>query len=155
MRAVVQRVSSANVVIDSKLHSQINTGLMVLLGVKDGDTKKEADYLASKVAGLRIFTDENDKMNLSVNDVDGEILVVSNFTLYGDCKKGKRPSFISAAVPNIANPLYEYFCEKLLSEGVKNVEKGVFGADMKVSITNDGPVTIILDTEEMMPKGKV
>ena len=121
-----------------------------MLGVKQGDTEKEADFLASKVANLRVFSDENDKMNLSLLDIGGEALVISNFTLYADCSHGRRPSFINAEKPDKANELYEYFCSKLKEQGVVSVEKGEFGADMKVSLLNDGPVTIILDTEEIM-----
>lgn len=152
MKAVVQRVTKASVSIDGRVKGEINQGLMILLGVKDGDTKAQAELLAGKIAGLRIFTDEQDKMNLSVLDVGGEALVVSNFTLYGDCKKGKRPSYIGAARPDVADPLYTYFVECLAQAGVKRLATGEFGADMQVLIQNDGPVTLILDTEEIMPK---
>lgn len=150
MRVVLQRVSFANVEINKEIKGKCEKGFLVLLGVKQGDTEKEADFLASKVANLRVFSDENDKMNLSLLDIGGETLVISNFTLYADCSHGRRPSFINAEKPDKANELYEYFCSKLKEQGVNSVEKGEFGADMKVSLLNDGPVTIILDTEEIM-----
>ena len=150
MRVVLQRVSFANVEINKEIKGKCKNGFLVLLGVKQGDTEKEADFLASKVANLRVFSDENDKMNLSLLDIGGEALVISNFTLYADCSHGRRPSFINAEKPDKANELYEYFCSKLKEKGVTSVEKGEFGADMKVSLLNDGPVTIILDTEEIM-----
>ncbi len=149
MRAVVQRVSHADVKIGGQTAGEIDTGFLVLLGVGKDDTKANAEYLASKISGLRVFTDENDKMNLSLQSVGGGALVISNFTLYGDCSHGKRPSFFDAARPETAEPLYEYFCECLEKNGVGKVEKGVFGADMKVSLLNDGPVTLILDTDNM------
>ena len=120
-----------------------------MLGVEAEDEKSDADILAKKISGLRIFTDENDKMNLSLDDIDGEILVISNFTLCADCSHGRRPSFIAAARPDKAKPLYEYFCEKLLECGVKKVEKGIFGADMKVSLLNDGPVTLDINSKDL------
>ncbi len=150
MRAVLQRVTFADVKIDGEIRGKCNNGFLVLLGVKVGDGEKEADFLASKVANLRVFSDENDKMNLSLLDIKGEALVISNFTLYADCKHGRRPNFLNAEKPHKANVLYEYFCDKLKSQGVASVEKGEFGADMKISLLNDGPVTIILDTEEIM-----
>ena len=150
MRVVLQRVSFANVEINKEIKGKCDKGFLVLLGVKQGDTEKEAEFLASKVANLRVFSDENDKMNLSLLDIGGETLVISNFTLYADCSHGRRPSFINAEKPDKANELYEYFCSKLKEKGVTSVEKGEFGADMKVSLLNDGPVTIILDTEEIM-----
>lgn len=153
MRAILQRVTAASVTIDGKRVGEIGKGLMILLGVKEGDTAKEAEFLAAKCAELRIFTDENDKMNLSVRDVEGGALVVSNFTLCADCKKGRRPSFVAAARPDEANTLYEYFAACLGENGVSQVERGVFGADMAVEIHNDGPVTILLDTADIMPKG--
>lgn len=146
---MIQRVSSAQVDIDGQTVGKIDKGFLVLLGVGSGDGEKQAGVLASKIAGLRVFTDENDKMNLSLESVGGSVLVISNFTLYGDCSHGKRPSFFEAARPETAQPLYEYFCAELLKNGVKAVEKGVFGADMKVSLVNDGPVTLILDTDNM------
>ena len=147
MKAVIQRVSSASVTVDGNVTGSISKGFLVLLGVMEGDTEKEAALMASKIAKLRVFEDENAKMNLSVTDVDGEILSVSQFTLCADVKKGNRPSFTPSAKPDIANALYEKFNAFLLNEGVKNVEKGIFGADMKVSLLNDGPVTIIFDTD--------
>ena len=145
MRAVVQRVSHAQVKVDGKVVGKIEKGYLVLLGVKEGDTTKEADFLANKVVNLRVFEDENDKMNLSIKDVGGEMLIVSQFTLYGDASHGNRPSFTEAARPEEANLLYEYFCEKVGQE--VHVEKGVFQAEMKVELLNDGPVTILLEKE--------
>ncbi len=149
MKAVIQRVSSAQVDVDGECVGKIEKGLLVLLGVGENDTEREADLLAAKTAKLRIFTDENDKMNLSLGDIGGSVLVISNFTLYGDCSHGRRPSFFSAARPEKAEPLYEYFCDKIQSGGVENVQKGVFGADMKVSLLNDGPVTLVIDTDDL------
>ena len=145
MKAVIQRVKEASVTVDGELISSIEKGYMLLLGVMKGDTEKEAELLARKTASLRVFEDENGKMNLSVNDIGGEILAVSQFTLCADCKKGNRPSFTNSEEPENANRLYEYFCEELLKNGVKAVKKGVFGADMKISQINDGPFTIILE----------
>ncbi|MCI7085451.1 MAG: D-aminoacyl-tRNA deacylase [bacterium] len=150
MKAVLQRVKSAKVKVDGKITGQIEQGFMILLGVEEGDTQKQADALALKISGLRIFTDENDKMNLSLADVGGNVLVVSNFTLCADCSHGRRPSFINAARPETAEPLYEYFCNQLLRNGVNKAEKGVFGADMLVSIENDGPVTLIIDSKDLI-----
>ena len=135
---------------DGEITGQIGTGFLVLLGVMQEDTEKEMELLAKKVSEIRIFTDENDKMNLSLDQVDGEVLVVSQFTLCADIKKGRRPSFIPSASPDKANMLYEAFCDELLKKGVKKVEKGVFGADMKVELLNDGPVTIIMNTDEWL-----
>ena len=146
MKAVVQRVKKTTLSVDGALISEIPFGLTVYLGIKTGDTEKEAAYLAKKIAGLRIFEDENGKMNLSVKDVGGEVLLVSQFTLYGDASHGNRPSFTLAERPEKAQPLYEYAVEQLSSQGVI-VKKGVFGADMKIEQYNDGPVTILLDTE--------
>ncbi|MBQ6065414.1 MAG: D-tyrosyl-tRNA(Tyr) deacylase [Clostridia bacterium] len=146
MKAVIQRVSEASVTVNGTVVGVIQKGFLVLLGVMDGDTEADADVLAGKVARLRVFTDENDKMNLSVTDVDGEVLCVSQFTLCADVKKGNRPSFTPSAPPAEAQRLYEYFMRRLLAEGVKNVERGVFGADMKVRLLNDGPVTILFDS---------
>lgn len=150
MRAVLQRVKDASVTIDGEVKGKCSNGFLILLGVKAGDSEKEADFLAKKIANLRVFTDENDKMNLSLLDINGETLVISNFTLYADCSHGRRPNFLNEEKPDKANALYEYFCDKLHTEGISVVEKGEFGADMKVSLLNDGPVTIILDTEEIM-----
>lgn len=147
MRAVVQRVTSSKVSVDGKIVGEIGKGFNVLLGVVEGDTDEQAALLAGKIARLRVFEDENGKMNLSVNDVGGEILAISQFTLCADCKKGNRPSFTLSAAPDEANRLYELFCSELSANGVRNVEKGIFGADMAVDIANDGPVTIMLDTD--------
>lgn len=148
MKAVLQRVSYADVKVENKTVGEIKQGFLVLLGVAQGDTEKEADVLANKVFGLRVFEDDAGKMNLSLTDIDGQMLVISQFTLLADCKKGRRPSFINAAKPDEANALYEYFCDKIEKLGIKNVQKGIFGADMKVSLLNDGPVTILMDTDE-------
>ena len=149
MKAILQRVTFAEVKVDGNTVGKIDNGFLILLGVAEGDTEKEADALSAKVATLRVFTDENDKMNLSLADIDGEVLVLSNFTLYADCLHGRRPNFMKAAKPDIAEPLYEYFCEKMADNGVRKVEKGIFGADMKVSLLNDGPVTIDIDTRDL------
>ena len=146
MRLVVQRVTEASVKVDNKIVGQINQGFLVLLGIKNTDTKKEADYLVRKLINLRIFSDENDKMNLALKDVSGELLIISQFTLYGDCKKsGNRPSFTDSAKPDIAIPLYEYFVAECKKQ-IPVVRTGIFGADMKVNLLNNGPVTIILDS---------
>ena len=142
-------MTHAKVTVDGQVSGEIGTGFLVLLGVAPEDTQEEALYLARKIAGLRVFTDENDKMNLSLADIDGEVLVISNFTLYADCSHGRRPNFMKAAKPDIAEPLYEYFCKKMLDNGVRKAEKGIFGADMKVSLLNDGPVTIDIDTRDL------
>lgn len=144
MRLVIQRVKNAKVDIDGKTVSSIGKGLLVLLGVTHEDTKETVDYLVKKLCKLRVFEDENGKMNLSIKDVEGKLLIVSQFTLYADCSRGNRPSFVDAAKPDFANELYEYFCEKCKGEQIE-VQKGIFGADMKVSLLNDGPVTIILE----------
>ena len=144
MKAVVQRVKKTTLRVEGELISEIPFGLTVFLGVKTGDTEKEAAYIAKKIAGMRIFEDENGKMNLSVQDVGGEVLLVSQFTLYGDATKGNRPSFTLAARPEVAEPLYEYTVKELASYGV-TVKKGVFGADMQIEQHNDGPVTILLE----------
>ena len=147
MKAVIQRVIESSVAVDGKIVGQSGKGYMILLGVMKGDTEKHADLLARKVSALRVFEDENGKMNLSILDVGGEILEISQFTLCADCKKGNRPSFTPSEEPEKANALYEVFCEKLKEYGVKKVDKGIFGADMKVSLVNDGPVTICFDTD--------
>lgn len=147
MKAVVQRVESAAVRVDGKVVGSCKNGFLVLLGAAEGDTREQADILAAKIAALRIFSDENDKMNLSVKDINGEILVVSQFTLCADVKKGNRPSFINALEPEKAEELYIYFCDKLRQLGIDRVETGIFGADMKVELINDGPVTILYDTD--------
>ena len=146
MKLVVQRVLSANVIVDNKTVGKINKGFLVLLGITHSDTKEDADYLVRKLINLRVFTDENDKMNLSLQSVNGELLIVSQFTLYAETKKsGNRPSFSDSAKPDIAIPLYEYFIEECKKQ-VSVVQTGIFGADMKVSLVNDGPVTIILES---------
>jgi len=147
MKAVIQRVSSASVTIDSKIVAEIQNGLLVLIGIEDADNQEDIDWLASKIANIRIFGDENDVMNLSVKDIDGEIIVVSQFTLQALTKKGNRPSYIKAAKPEVAIPLYENFVQRLEKELDKKVQTGIFGADMKVALLNDGPVTIIIDTK--------
>ena len=146
MRSVVQRVNSASVAVDERIIGKIGKGLLVLLGVCDDDTDADMKWLADKISGLRIFTDENDKMNLSLEDVSGEILVVSQFTLYGDCKKGRRPNFTGAGKPDHAEKMYEEFV-KYLKTKIETVETGSFGADMKVNLENDGPVTLIIDSK--------
>ena len=144
MRAVIQRVSHARVTIGGEVHGEIGKGFLILLGVCEGDTEAEAVYLADKCTGLRVFTDENDKMNLSPADIGGGLLVISQFTLYGDCKKGKRPNFMRAAKPELAVPLYETFLARCRESGLP-VETGEFGADMQVELLNDGPVTILME----------
>jgi D-tyrosyl-tRNA(Tyr) deacylase len=144
MKLVVQRVKKAEVKVDGNIIGKIDKGFLVLIGIKVGDTKEQADYLVKKLCNLRVFSDENDKMNLSIKDVKGKLLIVSQFTLYGDCSQGNRPSFIEAARPKEANPLYEYFCNQCELNNIE-VQKGIFGADMKVELINDGPVTIIIE----------
>lgn len=147
MRFVIQRVTHASVTVDGKTVGKIGKGFMVLVGIGADDTKETADRLLKKLLGLRIFDDENGKTNLSLSDVGGELLIISQFTLYADCRKGYRPSFINAGEPKLANELYEY----IVSECAKSfpTEKGIFGADMKVELLNDGPFTIILDSEQL------
>ena len=147
MKAVIQRVSSSSVTIDSKIVAEIQNGLLILVGIEDADNQEDISWLTSKIANLRIFADENEVMNLSVKDIDGEIIVVSQFTLHAATKKGNRPSYIKAAKPEIAIPLYESFVLQLEKEISKKVQTGQFGADMKVALVNDGPVTIIIDTK--------
>lgn len=147
MRAVVQRVSSSNVTVDENEISNIDKGLLVLLGVTHRDSSKDVDYLLEKIVNLRIFEDENEKMNLSLKDINGELLVVSQFTLYGDCRKGRRPNFTEAAKPDLANDLYEEFVEKARRQSI-NVGTGKFGAHMMVELINDGPVTMLIDSEK-------
>lgn len=149
MKAVIQRVKYSSVVIDGEEVSRIDNGFLILLGVEQGDTAYDADKLVKKIPVLRIFEDDNGKMNLSCLDIDGEILVVSQFTLCADCSHGRRPSFTASAPPDTANELYEYFVSQLKLSGVKKVETGRFGADMKVSLLNDGPVTIILNSKDL------
>ena len=145
MRAVIQRVTSAKVEVEGKITGEIEKGFLILFGVGQEDTEADCDKLANKISKLRIFADENDKTNLNINDVGGDILCVSQFTLYADCHHGNRPSFIYAGKPDEANRLYEYFCKVCGEKITGKVEKGVFGADMKVSLLNDGPFTIILE----------
>ena len=147
MKTVLQRVSSASVTIDNKIVAEIQQGLLVLIGIEDADNQEDIDWLVSKIVNLRIFPDENDVMNLSVKDTNGEIIVVSQFTLHASTKKGNRPSYIKASKPEIAIPLYENFVQKLRFEFGKKILTGVFGADMKVSLVNDGPVTIVIDSK--------
>lgn len=149
MRAVVQRVSEARVIVEEESVGAIDAGFLILLGVTYGDTEEQAAYLARKIAGLRVFEDADGKMNLGLADVGGTALVVSQFTLYGDVRKGRRPSFVAAAHPDLADPLYERFCELLAEQGIP-VERGVFGAYMQVHLVNDGPVTLWLDTADLM-----
>ena len=144
MKFVIQRVTNAQVDVDNKTVGKIDNGFLVLIGITHTDTKEIADYLVKKLINLRIFEDENEKMNLSLNDVNGSILLVSQFTLYADCSGGNRPSFVEAAKPDFANELYEYIISECKKK-VDKVETGIFGADMKVSLVNDGPVTIILE----------
>lgn len=145
MKAVIQRVSEASVKVDGNVVGEINTGFMLLIGIDENDEKTDADWLVQKILNLRIFGDENDKLNLSIKDINGDILCISQFTLIADYKKGNRPSFIKAAKPDKAIPLFEYFKEELSKSDLK-IESGIFGADMKVSLTNDGPVTIVIDS---------
>lgn len=144
MKLVIQRVSKAKVEVEEKIVGEIGKGFLVLLGVSEEDTQEKADYLVKKLCNLRVFTDENDKMNLALKDVEGELLIVSQFTLYADTTSGNRPSFTKAAKPEKANYLYEYFCNQCNKNGIK-VEKGIFGAHMKVDLINDGPVTILIE----------
>jgi D-tyrosyl-tRNA(Tyr) deacylase len=148
MKAVIQRVSSASVTIESKIVATIQQGLLVLVGIEEADSQEDMDWLCQKITNLRIFGDENDVMNLSVKDIDGEIIIVSQFTLQASTKKGNRPSYIKAARPEIAIPLYEKFIAKMEATVDKKVQTGIFGADMKVALVNDGPVTIIMDSKK-------
>ena len=147
MKTVIQRVSSASVTIDSKIVADIQKGLLVLVGIEDADNQEDTNWLCQKIANLRIFGDENDVMNLSVKDINGEIIVVSQFTLQASTKKGNRPSYIKAAKPEVAIPMYEKFVQQLETELGKKVQTGMFGADMKVALINNGPVTIIIDSK--------
>ena len=144
MKLVIQRVKNASVEVNGKIVGSIEKGYLVLLGITHTDTKQVADYLVKKLCHLRVFEDENGKMNLGLKEAKGELLIVSQFTLYADCTRGNRPSFIDAAKPEFANELYEYFCDKCKQNNIK-VQRGIFGAEMKVHLTNDGPVTIILE----------
>ncbi|MDF1672160.1 MAG: D-aminoacyl-tRNA deacylase [Vicingaceae bacterium] len=147
MRAVIQRVSEASVTIDNKVKSKINSGLLILLGIEDADTIEDIDWLSGKITRLRIFRDENGAMNLSIKDINGEIILVSQFTLHANTKKGNRPSFIKAAKPHVAIPLYNSFITQLETKLEKPIQTGEFGADMKVQLINDGPVTITIDSK--------
>ena len=147
MKVVLQRTISASVTIDSKIVAEIEQGLLVLVGIEDSDNQEDIIWLTSKIINLRIFADENEVMNLSIKDINGDIIVVSQFTLHASTKKGNRPSYIKASKPEIAIPLYESFVKKMETELGKKVQTGVFGADMKVSLVNDGPVTIIIDSK--------
>jgi D-aminoacyl-tRNA deacylase len=149
MRAVIQRVSQAQVCVDGQVSGSIDRGLLVFLGVAQGDTQQDLEYILNKVSGLRVFEDSEGKMNLDVAEVKGAVLVVSQFTLLGDVRRGKRPSFTDAAPPEIANQLYQEFCQQLESKAIP-VQRGVFQADMKVSLINDGPVTIVLDSRKIL-----
>ena len=149
MRAVIQRVKNTTLSVDGMLVSEISHGLAVYLGVAAGDDKAQADFIVKKIAGMRIFEDGEGKMNLSVQDVGGEVMMISQFTLLGDCKKGNRPNFMAAEKPERANELYEYAVEALRAYGV-TVKTGVFGADMEVTIINDGPVTIVMDSADLI-----
>lgn len=148
MRAVVQRVSRASVIVDGKITGNIDHGIHILLGVKTGDTEKHADWLMEKCVNLRIFDDADGKFNHSCLEIGGHVMVVSQFTLYGDCRRGRRPSFTGAASPELANQLYEYFVRQLRNKGL-NVATGIFAARMRCEIINEGPVTIIIDTEDV------
>ena len=153
MKAVIQRVKNANVTVDGKVIGKCNVGFMILFCAVDGDCESDIELLARKTANLRIFEDEEGKMNRSILDIDGEVLCISQFTLAADTKKGNRPSFINAMEPVTASEYYDMYCNALLSAGIKSVEKGEFGADMQVSLVNDGPVKIILDTDVWNKKG--
>lgn len=147
MRTVIQRVQHCSVTIDGQVKSKIGQGLLVLVGIENNDTAEDIDWLTKKIAALRIFDDENGVMNLSVKDINGEIIVVSQFTLHASTKKGNRPSYIHAAKPDIAIPLYEAFCNEMAIQLDKAVQTGEFGADMKIELLNDGPVTILIDSK--------
>lgn len=146
MKLILQRTSRASVSVDGKIVGQINQGLMVLIGITHSDTKENADALIKKLINLRVFNDEQGKMNLSIQDVQGEFLVISQFTLYGNAKKGNRPSYVDAAPPDVAIPLYEYFIDSLMVESQLKVETGIFGAMMDVELVNSGPVTLLLES---------
>ena len=147
MRAVIQRVSKASVTIDNKIYSQIENGLLVLVGIEDADTAEDIEWLSGKIVNLRVFNDDNGVMNVSLKDINGDILAVSQFTLHASTKKGNRPSYIKASKPAFAIPMYEKFIQQLSNDLGKTVGTGVFGADMKVELLNDGPVTIVIDTK--------
>ncbi|MBP5304178.1 MAG: D-tyrosyl-tRNA(Tyr) deacylase [Clostridia bacterium] len=152
MRVVFQRVTSASVTVDNNVVGSIRQGAILLLGIHESDTKAQADLLAKKCAEMRVFSDPDNRLNLSVKDIQGGILVIPNFTLYGNCRHGRRPEFLEAAKPDIANPLFKYFVDAIRSQGVTHVSKGIFGADMHLDIQGDGPITIILDSDQLSPK---
>ncbi|MEN8815782.1 MAG: D-aminoacyl-tRNA deacylase [Nonlabens sp.] len=147
MRVVLQRVSESSVAIDGSVHAAIGKGLLILLGITHGDTQEDIDWLVNKIIGIRIFSDQDGKMSLSIQDIKGELLVISQFTLFASTKKGNRPSYIDAARPEVAVPLYEAFLDALSRKRNKEIKSGVFGADMKVQLINDGPVTIVMDSK--------
>lgn len=147
MKTVIQRVSSASVTIDASVVAKIQQGLLVLVGIEDADTLEDMQWISQKIVNLRIFSDENDLMNLSLQDINGDVIVVSQFTLHASTKKGNRPSYIKAAKPNIVIPLYQKFIVQLETDLGKKIQTGIFGADMKVALINDGPVTIVIDTK--------
>lgn len=147
MKAVIQRVTSASVTIENKIVAEIQKGLLILIGIEEADSQEDIVWLTSKIANLRIFGDENDVMNLSLKDINGDVIIVSQFTLHAQTKKGNRPSYIKAAKPEIAIPIYENFIAQMENELGKKVQTGKFGADMKVTLVNDGPVTVIIDTK--------
>lgn len=147
MKVVIQRVSEASVIADGVLTGVIEKGLLVLLGIQAEDTEKDIDWMIHKIIQMRIFSDDNDKMNLSIKDIQGNVLLISQFTLLASTKKGNRPSYIKAAQPSIAIPIYEKFIERMKENGFENIQTGVFGADMKIHLVNDGPVTIVIDTQ--------
>ena len=148
MRALLQRVSEASVTVDGQIVGAIGSGFLVLLGITHGDGEADASWLARKIAGLRVFEDDEGKMNLGLSEIGGSVLAISQFTLYADSRKGRRPSFMDAAPPDHAQPLYDHFCEQLSAEGIP-VAKGIFGAEMQIALVNEGPVTIWLDTDEV------
>jgi D-tyrosyl-tRNA(Tyr) deacylase len=150
MKAVIQRVTTAKVMVEGQITGQIQNGMLILLGVAKSDDEQHAEVLAQKLATLRIFEDDAGKLNNSLTDTNGSALVVSNFTLYADCRKGRRPDFTGAAAFDIANRLYEYFCICLKNAGIKNVQTGVFGGDMQVELVNNGPVTVVLESKEII-----
>jgi len=147
MRAVIQRVSEASVTVDGKITGAIKTGLLILLGIEDADTPEDIEWLSGKIVNMRIFNDEHDVMNISLKDIDGEMLLVSQFTLHAATKKGNRPSYSRASKPEVATPMYEQMITQLKKDSGKKVQTGIFGADMKVHLLNDGPITIIIDTK--------
>lgn len=147
MRAVIQRVTRASVTIEGKIHGQIANGLLVLIGIEDADANEDIEWLSNKIVNLRIFNDENGVMNISVKDVNGDILLISQFTLHGSTRKGNRPSYIKASKPEVAVPIYERMRRHLSNDLGKEIQTGIFGADMKVELVNDGPVTIMIDTK--------